>query len=264
MNKIFILEDDPERIGWFKKTFSDCDVFIIAELNEAFNKLKSEKFDMIFLDRDISNPYVNGEDLAWKMKENKIAKSSPIVIHSENARGQRIIARYLRTYNNNVMVIPFHKLKSNSKEDIFKMNKISKAKIEKKEDNDSVMNTFLQMREQTYESKQKTTAAHALFKLWVNKRNKISQTRYRKPSNLSSNEIDCMCKEGLVRTIGNNFEITGIGSEIIKIMILGDNRCALEKDYDIPIDIRVAKANTQKKKNKKKNKYEQNWWNRFV
>jgi len=261
MNKIFILEDCPQRIEWFKKTFAGCELFITADVNKAFTKLDNEQFDIIFLDRDLSNPSFTGEDLAWNMKDHKIAASTPIVIHSENKRAHRVMPRYLKMYHNDVTVIPFPRLSSYSMDTIFKMNKLSVSEEPIKKA-DSTLDTFLRM--QSPESQQKTQAAEALFRLWSSKGNKISKTRYRKPTNISSNDVDYMCKEGLVQTVGNNLEITVMGSEIIKIMILGDNRCALEKDYDVPIDIRVAQANIDKKKKTKDSKNEQDWWSRFM
>jgi len=261
MSKIFILEDCPQRIEWFKKTFSDCELVITADVNTAFNELTNKQFDIIFLDRDLGSPHTTGEDLAWEMKNNKVASSTPIIVHSENARAHRVMPRYLRSYHEDVTVLPFGRLKNYSKNEIFKMNKLGVSDEPKKESQNSTMNTFLQM--QSPESQQKTQAADALFRLWSSQGNKISQTRYRKPSDISSQDIEYMCKEGLTKTVGNNLEITNMGSEIIKIMILGDNRCALEKDYDTPIDIRVAQANIKKKK-KKGSKNENDWWSRFM
>ncbi len=109
--KIFVLEDDPERISWFKKTFDDCEISFTKDTSEARKKLKNNKYDLIFLDRDLSNPYRNGEDVAWEMARYKLAQDTTIIIHTENARGQRVMKKYLEKYHNNVHQISFIDLK---------------------------------------------------------------------------------------------------------------------------------------------------------
>jgi len=77
--KIFVLEDCPKRIEWFKTTFAsdEIDIFSCDEKSyiESFckvmNHLEEKTYDIIFLDRDLSNPKLNGEDIAWHMKETK-------------------------------------------------------------------------------------------------------------------------------------------------------------------------------------------------
>lgn len=110
MNKIFILEDDPERIKWFKNIFSDCILTITDQVYDAIDLLREEKYDIIFLDRDLGHPELNGEDVAWAMKEERMALNSCIVVHTVNPRGQRNIKKYLDFYHNNVYMINFTKL----------------------------------------------------------------------------------------------------------------------------------------------------------
>jgi hypothetical protein len=108
---IFILEDSPERMKWFEKTFSDCNIFSTLDIEEACDKLRSNEYDLIFLDRDLSHPRgKSGEDVAWVMKEEKLAQKACIVIHTVNPRGQRNIKKYLETYHKNINVISFPQL----------------------------------------------------------------------------------------------------------------------------------------------------------
>ena len=109
--KVFIFEDDSERIDVFANHFGKGNIVVTKDIPEALNILKSSSFDLIFLDRDIGHPKINGEDLAWDMCQQKVATATPVIIHSENARGQRVIKKYLDRSHKSVEVIPFRKLR---------------------------------------------------------------------------------------------------------------------------------------------------------
>lgn len=119
--KIFILEDSPERIKWFKKTFDDCNLTYTKDVGTACNELRTNDYDLIFLDRDLSHPKENGEDVAWVMKEEQLAKNALIVVHTVNPRGQRNIKKYLDKYHKNVHVISFPQLMKMKRSD-FKLS----------------------------------------------------------------------------------------------------------------------------------------------
>lgn len=119
--KIYILEDAPERIAWFEEVFADCEIFYTDQVDQACKDIEENEYDIIFLDRDLGHPKFNGEDVAWYMKENELAKNSAIVIHSVNTRGQRNIKRYLDKYHSQVYQIPFPQLMKMKRED-FKVN----------------------------------------------------------------------------------------------------------------------------------------------
>jgi CheY-like chemotaxis protein len=108
---VFVFEDDPERISLFKKAFGERNVVTAASVGKALSILREGGFSRIYLDRDVSNPNENGEDLAWQMEREALCKNVPIVIHSENARGQKVMARYIGRYHPNVSVTPFRQLK---------------------------------------------------------------------------------------------------------------------------------------------------------
>ena len=62
-----------------------------------------------------------------------------------------------------------------------------------------------------------------------------------------------MQKEGLVKSIGENIELTEKGAKVIKVMILGDERSSFE-DNNIIIDYNQALSNTKNVKEAKKNR----------
>ena len=115
---IFVLEDSPERVKWFRKTFCDCNLTFTDDINIACDEIRTKDYDLVFLDRDLGHPRgENGEDVAWVMKEEKLASTAPIVIHSVNPRGQRVMKRYLEEYHKDVHVINFTQLRKMKKED---------------------------------------------------------------------------------------------------------------------------------------------------
>ena len=118
---IFVLEDSPERIKWFQKTFGDCNIVYTKDVITACDEIRTKDYDIIFLDRDLGHPKENGEDVAWIMKEEQLAKDSCIIVHTVNPRGQRNIKKYLEQYHNNFYVINFTQLRKMKRSD-FKMS----------------------------------------------------------------------------------------------------------------------------------------------
>ena len=116
--EIFVLEDSPERIKWFQMTFGDCNLMFTDDVKTACDELRTKDYDLIFLDRDLGHPRgENGEDVAWVMKTEELAKSACVVVHTVNPRGQRVIKRYLGEYHNNFYVIDFTQLRKMKRED---------------------------------------------------------------------------------------------------------------------------------------------------
>lgn len=115
---IFVLEDSPERVKWFRKMFGDCNLFFTDDVNIACDELRTKDYDIIFLDRDLGHPRgENGEDVAWVMKEEELCKDSCIIVHTVNPRGQRNIKKYLEKYHDNFYMIDFTKLIKMNRED---------------------------------------------------------------------------------------------------------------------------------------------------
>jgi len=110
-----------------------------------------------------------------------------------------------------------------------------------------------------------SSAANALYKIWRDPKNKVSGSMYKKPTTLSSSDLEYMQKEGLIRSIGDRVQITSKGSEIIRVMVLGNDRSSFSKDA-VVIDYYSAKKNATtrpvsiKAENKKN---EDRWWDMF-
>lgn len=96
MLKIFILEDDNDRIMFFKWYFQDStfELFIATNAFEAKDVFeKNAPFDILFLDHDLGGlTYVSSEEKNTgyqfaKFLKNKDLSKSNIVIHSVNYKG---------------------------------------------------------------------------------------------------------------------------------------------------------------------------------
>lgn len=110
---VLVVDDDPEHIRIFKDAFG-CDKTIVAQdASAAIGMLRSMKFDKVFLERDLSSQNSTGEDVAWVMQKERLCPQARVIIHSENKRGQKVMARYIGQYHNDVSVVPFRELRKN-------------------------------------------------------------------------------------------------------------------------------------------------------
>ena len=107
-------------------------------------------------------------------------------------------------------------------------------------------------------------AAKKLFTIWRTAENKVSSRTFKRPENLAHNDLENMKKEGLIKVIGENIEITEKGSKVIKVMILGDERSTFDDNEKI-IDYSKALGNVKGVKTAKKTKAasKNDWWERF-
>lgn len=104
--------------------------------------------------------------------------------------------------------------------------------------------------------------ARSLYDIWRTGSQNSSDKSFKKPTTLGKDEVDRMKDAGLVQAIGNNLKITDKGQEIIKIMILGDDRSIFEDD-DLVIDYNKALDQTKGVKTAKRLRVASTWWNRF-
>jgi len=113
-------------------------------------------------------------------------------------------------------------------------------------------------------------AAKTLFAIWKDDKNVIDEKILARPVNIGIDDIDTMAKAGLIKSNGDTLEVTEKGAEVIKTMILGDDKSAFEDMGEI-LDYRQAVANTKPKlaksraKSKLASKQQEsgNWYKRF-
>lgn len=103
-----------------------------------------------------------------------------------------------------------------------------------------------------------SNVAQNLFNIWKDPQNEVGKKVYKKPTTISSQELNGLISSGLVSPIGDKLKITAKGSQVIKIMILGDDRSVYQDDGK-NVQIRVASAKV--KQPSKKKKAQNDWWN---
>lgn len=94
--------------------------------------------------------------------------------------------------------------------------------------------------------RRESLAANKLFALWLDEKNKITTSELKRPSTVSLEDVKSMEREGLVKMQGDRIEITSRGAEVIKTMILGDDKSAFEDDGKV-LDYTTAYANCRKR-----------------
>ena len=128
---------------------------------------------------------------------------------------------------------------------------------------DSLLRVMPELRQNTRfgEEMVDPLAADALFKIWRTGSSSTQKT-YKKPVTLSHDDIQRMQKSDLVKVIGDNFEVTEKGANVIKVMILGDDRSVFDED-GINLDFHTALDNTRNVKTAKKQKVASDFWSQF-
>lgn len=118
MLKIFVLEDDENRIRWFKEKYDHLHLDIAISFDEAKELLSNNEYHMLFLDHDLGgevyvdvNEYNTGTSVAKYMTDNGLQKHSSILIHSLNPVGSGTMLSILRNRDYNVGVETFTRLK---------------------------------------------------------------------------------------------------------------------------------------------------------
>jgi hypothetical protein len=118
--RIFIFEDDVERLSWFHDQLRGHDIDWSDHIEVAQEILASEKeWDVVFFDHDMIFEFTdsestvnNGYKLAIWCVENEIPISQCIV-HSHNPDGAEKIANTLRLIYDDVTVAPYRTLRQN-------------------------------------------------------------------------------------------------------------------------------------------------------
>jgi hypothetical protein len=115
--RILILEDNDERIKWFKEVYKNHELFICKTLKEAELSMEME-IDVFFLDHDLDAMNLlaieqenTGYDLVKWIVENKFHPKAIYYIHSMNPTGANVMLNLLLNNKYEAQWIPFHLLK---------------------------------------------------------------------------------------------------------------------------------------------------------
>lgn len=113
--RIFILEDNEDRIKFFKEVYKHHEVYFSCDVAEALLILNQKEFAVIFLDHDIQEEklttYNNGYELVKRIIEFNLQKQAIFYIHSMNPCKGQIMANLLSENGYEAQWIPFHLLK---------------------------------------------------------------------------------------------------------------------------------------------------------
>lgn len=111
--KIFILEDDSNRMVKFRRELIGHQIDHAKTAEEGSNLIGSNKYDLIFLDHDLggkqmvdSNNENTGYQLAKFIAKSMENKTTPCIVHSCNPAGAHNITHILQ----HACVIPFPSL----------------------------------------------------------------------------------------------------------------------------------------------------------
>ena len=92
--KIFILEDDPNRMVKFMKELTGHRVDHAETVDIGFAMIKADKYDLLFLDHDLGGAQMvdsseenTGYELAKLITSSTSNKETPCIIHSCNPVG---------------------------------------------------------------------------------------------------------------------------------------------------------------------------------
>ena len=113
--KIFILEDNEERIKKFDFFYKNHELIFSDNTTDALLKLSRTEFDILMLDHDLDEnnltSYNNGYELCKKMIEFNLQKQAIIYIHSMNPSGANVMLNILKDNEYKVDWYPYHLLK---------------------------------------------------------------------------------------------------------------------------------------------------------
>jgi len=118
---IFVLEDNQDRINWFKQNFGAENITVTDNPIEAMGLLMINEYSAIFLDHDLGDSqntgegylrgrYGDGIDLVKQMVKFLPQIDTPIFIHSLNDPGAKNMYTLLNNAGYNVDILNFLQL----------------------------------------------------------------------------------------------------------------------------------------------------------
>lgn len=115
--KVFILEDNQERIKKFKELFKNQELFIFDNVEDALKSCQKNEFNVMFLDHDLggeiwvdSHKENTGYKFVYRLIWNNLQKNTLIYIHSMNPIGANKMLNLLLDNGYDGIWIPFNLL----------------------------------------------------------------------------------------------------------------------------------------------------------
>jgi len=115
--RVFVLDDDEERLKWFKRYFSKDQVDTALDVPSAIEMLDANDYDAVFLDHDLLPEHYGAKDhddehsgyaVAHALaQEAKRQRSATIIVHSLNPDGALRMTELLHGAGYATDYIPF-------------------------------------------------------------------------------------------------------------------------------------------------------------
>lgn len=120
VERILIVEDDPERCEWFSQRFSGHEMDVTCDVAEAIAWLSERVYSMILLDHDLTEEHyftTEPDDertgyavAAWLALHADSQRDATILIHSLNYIGAARMLEILHNAGRDAEHVPFHYL----------------------------------------------------------------------------------------------------------------------------------------------------------
>lgn len=118
--RVFLLDDDKLRHGWFAKHFKGDHLDLTVEPTRAIEMLSANYYDLIFLDHDLLPEHYYSDTFdddrsgyavaRWLASRPDRQATSTIVVHTRNADGALRMVELLRSVGRQAEHVPFHML----------------------------------------------------------------------------------------------------------------------------------------------------------
>lgn len=116
--RVLILEDNEDRIRFFKEKYNNHILYITKDIEKAKNEICYHEYDMFFLDHDLSDRNLEdivmettGYDFCKWITEHNYNKNSVFFIHSMNPGGANAMLNLMKENGYKVDWLPFYLLK---------------------------------------------------------------------------------------------------------------------------------------------------------
>ena len=122
IERILIVEDDPQRCAWFREKFSGRTLDVTCDVREAIGWLAERDYSAIMLDHDLSDEHYFSDEpddartgyavASWLAEHADRQRDALIVIHSLNYTGAQRMLDRLRDGGREAEHVPFHYLQT--------------------------------------------------------------------------------------------------------------------------------------------------------
>lgn len=116
--RILVLEDNQERIIFFKRVYNNHELYITHNISEAQGYIHNYEFDILFLDHDLEPDNFKalkegrtGYDFVKILIAEKTQRHALIYVHSCNPVGGQVMTNLLRDNGYEAFWVPYHLLK---------------------------------------------------------------------------------------------------------------------------------------------------------